>query len=174
MPEPLVIASSDKSPVQQIAAAAGVTLPDDFAWLEAVGAGVMLWDNDLVWYVASRSGRTIAPQADVAKRLMMELHELEPHRGVLVHRAGWPFDLKTTPIDKLPAGGVTEFMPTGPGDEVMREFIESSDRDVWVWGAGNRPAIDSATVPKREVVGDLDADARGLARLLGWAVSESG
>ena len=168
----LVIDSSGPPAVEQIAAAADVTLPHDLAWLEATGRGIPLWDNDLVWYVASRSGRDIAEHADLAKRLMMELHVFEPGRGVLVHRAGWPFDLKTTPPDQLLDGDVSLCMPTGPGDEVMRDLIESTDLDLWVWGSAKRPAIFSTTTTRREVIGNLDDAARGLTRMLGWTVPE--
>lgn len=59
----------------------------------------------------------------IAARLYLEVHEVDG-RIALVHRAGWPFDLRTFERDPLGVEA-SELRPTGAGDEVMRDLIES-------------------------------------------------
>jgi hypothetical protein len=83
------------------------------------------------------SGRVVAPAverswkeavAPIAKRLYLEVHEPSPGRLLLVHRDGWPFDLRT--IDGDPIGRtVEELPPTGAGDEVFRDLLETFSRE---------------------------------------------
>ena len=163
----------DRPALDQIAAAAGVELPEDQIWLESVGRGVALWDEHLAWNVAARSGRSLLPHQESARRLLLEIVEFEPGRGVLIHRAGWPFDLKTTPLSALPPGDAAAALrPTGSGDEVMRDLIESSGNDLWIWGDGQKPKVPNS--PERRVVGKLDPMSVGLIKMLGWTIETEG
>jgi hypothetical protein len=59
----------------------------------------------------------------VSKRLMLEVH-LADNVLLLVHRAGWPFDL-TCIRGNVAGRSVDTVHPTGAGDEVMRELLSA-------------------------------------------------
>ena len=159
-----LILDPNRPQVGQVAAAAGIEVPDS-AWPEAIGRKVPLWDTDLAWHVATFDASPLADHAAAAKRLYLEVVEFAPDRGVLIHRQGWPFDLRTTPIADVTDPPAQ--LPVGPGDEVMRDLITSADYRLWVWGEARRPEYD---VPQRAVEGVSDPAAIGLCKLLGWAV----
>lgn len=58
-----------------------------------------------------------------ANSLLLE-HLLVDGRRFLVHRAGWPFDLKT--LDTDPRGlRAAELRPRGAGEEVFRQLVDA-------------------------------------------------
>ena len=96
-------------------------LPGEFAWrCDAVSLG---GDGRAVGRVAFDAPSLAALRAD-AKRLYLEVFERGDGGVWLVHRGGWPFDLRTA--DGEPVGlAASALRPRGSGDEVMRDLIES-------------------------------------------------
>ncbi len=94
-----------------------------------------LIDGELAWTceaVRVVNGRAIAvepavPYIDaiqpIAARLYLDTQPVDDTLA-LIHRGGWPFDLKTFEGEPIGAG-VLSLRPRGAGDEVMRELIES-------------------------------------------------
>ena len=65
-----------------------------------------------------------------AARLYLELADRDVYSVWLIHRAGWPFDLKLRKSGEDVIGWpVANLRPTGAGDEVMRDLIDSFEYD---------------------------------------------
>ena len=94
-----------------------------------------LIDGELAWrceVVRVDGGRVVALESavafvedvrTVASRLYLEVQAVD-ETAALIHRGGWPFDLKTFRGDPVGAEAAS-LRPRGAGDEVMRELIES-------------------------------------------------
>jgi hypothetical protein len=100
-------------------------LPGEFAWACDV---LKLEANDRVRGWAGMSDRSrLALEANAA-RLYLEV-VMDDAGALLIHRGGWPFDLRT--FDGDPIGRTSaELRPTGAGDEVMRDLITSFEAAV--------------------------------------------
>ena len=92
--------------------------------------------GDLAWrcdVYQIEHGRVTAPATErawindlkpIASRLYLEAEERSPGRLFLVHRGGWPFDLRTLDADAV-GRTVEELRPRGGGDEVLRDLLDS-------------------------------------------------
>jgi len=129
-----------------------------------------------------------------------EFHAGVSYRNLLIYRgdgANAPFDLKSTlstPPHDITDQPIGEYLPSGPGSEILRDFMLKSRevlRDtsanridpqsdllpatqVWLWGLGQAPALQNFQ-ERFGVQGAMITAVdllRGLARLLGWNVIE--
>ena len=96
-----------------------------------------LIDGEHAWScaaVAVEAGRVVGPaemDAELrsiveanARRLYLEVADRDDRSVWLIHRGGWPFDLRT--FDDDPTGKAPpDLRPVGAGDEVMRDLIDS-------------------------------------------------
>ena len=65
-----------------------------------------------------------------AARLYLELADRGVYSVWLIHRAGWPFDLKLRkPREEVIGRPAASLRPTGAGDEVMRDLIDAFEHD---------------------------------------------
>ena len=96
-------------------------VPGEILWrCDAVRVG----DDGRVVARIDFNAAALAALNDNAKRLYLEVVERGDGGVWLLHRGGWPFDLQTHDGD--PAGRDAKLLrPTGSGDEVMRDLIES-------------------------------------------------
>ena len=99
--------------------------PGEVAWrCDAVRVG----DDGRVSGVVAFDEATSTTLRSHARRLYLDVIDRGDGGVWLVHREGWPFDLRT--LDADPAGrAAAELRPTGSGDEVMRDLIDSFERD---------------------------------------------
>lgn len=95
-------------------------VPGEIAWRCDL---VRLGDDRRVVEQATLDQAGLAMLKPHARRLYLDVVEVEGQTW-LVHRAGWPFDLRVAEVD--PTGReATRLRPTGAGDEVMRDLLES-------------------------------------------------
>jgi 2,3-bisphosphoglycerate-independent phosphoglycerate mutase len=183
--------------------------------LEAAAQGIPLGPND--WaircnFVTIENGRMISFTAgqipnDLASKLIdllqqqlggpeWEFHAGVSYRNLLIHRlasaAVAPFarGTRTTPPHDLTDQLVAEHLPSGPGGQVLRQFMEQSidivrqsaanlarsqngehaATGIWLWGQGQRPALESfeSRFGKRGAMITAVDLLRGIATLLGW------
>ncbi len=121
------------------------------------------------------------------------------YRNLLVYRSRGqlaPFakDTTNTPPHDITDQPIADFLPTGPGADVLRELMERSKSlfasapanehrvaagelpatQIWLWGYGQRPAL----TPFEQLFGIRGAVItavdllRGIGRLIGWEVVE--
>jgi 2,3-bisphosphoglycerate-independent phosphoglycerate mutase len=186
------------------AAAQGITLgPDDWAVrcnFVTIESGVMKS------FTAGQIPNDLAASLidDLSRELggpELEFHAGVSYRNLLVYRAGRdtgggsgraPFSkaTRTTPPHDVTDKPVAGYLPTGPGEEMLRDLMQRSipvlaksvenqrrttagelaATQVWLWGLGQRPALDSF----RKRFGKSGAMItavdllRGIAQLLGW------
>jgi len=186
--------------------------------LETVAMGIKLGPND--WavrcnLVCVKDGRMHDFTAghinnEDGARLMATIHEhlggqvvggtLEFHAGVqyrniLVYRASEkqaPFSAQTKaqPPHDIPEKPITEYLPTGPGSELLRDLMTRSlplfadhpvNREriargdkpatqIWLWGQGRAPSVQpfGATYgPRGAIISAVDL-VRGTGMLIGW------
>lgn len=125
-----------------------------------------------------------------------EFHAGVSYRNLLIHRpaAGTkaPFarETQTTPPHDLTDKPVGGSFPTGPGSELLRQFMEQSvaiiagsaanqerkrtaphaATGIWLWGQGQRPALEDFRTKfgkQGAMITAVDL-LRGIAALLGW------
>jgi 2,3-bisphosphoglycerate-independent phosphoglycerate mutase len=134
-------------------------------------------------------GSTKAEQGGV-----LEFHAGVSYRNILVFRphAAAPFtcDTKTQPPHDMPDRPIAEFLPRGPGSELLRTLMEASRdmfRDhpvneartragkrratqIWLWGQGKAPSLQpfSEIYGKRGAILSAVDLVRGVGVLLGW------
>jgi 2,3-bisphosphoglycerate-independent phosphoglycerate mutase len=131
--------------------------------------------------------------ADDLKLPGFEFHAGVSYRNLLVYRGEQPFELKTKPPHEIPNEVAAPYLPTGIGQDVLRNIIERSRvlfRDhpinqahraagkneatqVWLWGQGHAPAMPTFAekfgVKSAAMITGVDL-LRGLAVLMGWDV----
>lgn len=129
-----------------------------------------------------------------------EFHAGVSYRNLLIYRGDGtdaPFDLKktlSTPPHDITDQPIADYLPSGPGSEILRQFMTNSRellRDdpanqltsesdllpatqVWLWGLGQAPALQNFQERfgiQGAMITAVDL-LRGLARLLGWKVIE--
>jgi 2,3-bisphosphoglycerate-independent phosphoglycerate mutase len=124
----------------------------------------------------------------------LEFHAGVSYRNILVYRAGRPAPLsgetKTQPPHDIPDRLVADYLPKGPGSDLLRSLMErsravfrdhpinqarraagkSAATQVWLWGQGKAPSLR----PFAQVYGKNGAIlsavdlVRGVGVLLGW------
>lgn len=103
--------------------------------LLSVVPGEVAWKCDLVRLdddrrVAERAAfdeRALEVLRPNARRLYLEVLEVGAETW-LIHRAGWPFDLRVA--DRDPTGvDAQQLRPSGAGDEVMRDLIDAFEAE---------------------------------------------
>lgn len=126
-----------------------------------------------------------------------EFHAGVSYRNLLIHRAADgdpPFDdtTRTAPPHDLTDGPVADYLPSGKGAEVLRQFMQTSEKlfatdeknqaraaagelaasGVWLWGQGSRPSLEPFATRYGKtgaVITAVDL-LRGIGRLLGWRI----
>lgn len=118
------------------------------------------------------------------------------YRNLLIFRARdgeAPFSIQTTstPPHDITDQAIDEFLPTGPGSDVLVEMMQKSvvlfesdaqnqtrgadaATQTWLWGMGSRPALtpfEERFGVRGAVITAVDL-LRGIGRLLGWDVIE--
>jgi 2,3-bisphosphoglycerate-independent phosphoglycerate mutase len=125
----------------------------------------------------------------------LEFHAGVSYRNILVYRAGAqpaPFSTatKAQPPHDIPDRAVADYLPTGPGAELLRELMERSQpiiaahpataarvargekpaTQIWLWGQGVAPTVTpfaQAYGPRGAIISAVDL-VRGVGMLLGW------
>lgn len=129
--------------------------------------------------------------ADNVKLPGYEFHAGVSYRNLLVVRGDQQFDVKTKPPHEIPDEEASKYLPTGAGQEPLREIIALSAKlladhpivkkhiakginpptQAWLWGQGHPPAMDKFEkrfgVKSGVMITGVDL-LRGLAVLLGW------
>ena len=101
-------------------------LPGEFAWRCRL---LRLGDDGRVTAAEAFDAASLDVLKSNARRLYLEVVSADDGGAWLMHRAGWPFDLRI--VDGDPIGKTaSELRPTGAGDEVMRDLIESFESAV--------------------------------------------
>jgi 2,3-bisphosphoglycerate-independent phosphoglycerate mutase len=124
-----------------------------------------------------------------------EFHYGVSYRNLLVYRGKQDFQLKTKPPHEIPEEPIAGYLPQGTGASQLLKIMDRSREifanhpinqarraagknpatQVWLWGQGHAPSID--TFQKRFgvksgcMITGVDL-LRGLANLLGWDVKE--
>lgn len=121
------------------------------------------------------------------------------YRNLLIYRSRGtdaPFtkQTQTTPPHDITDQGVEEYLPSGPGGEVLRTLMNGSQdlfasananqarrqagelpaTQTWLWGEGSRPALEpfvDCYGARGAVITAVDL-LRGMGRLIGWDVIE--
>jgi 2,3-bisphosphoglycerate-independent phosphoglycerate mutase len=135
----------------------------------------------------------------LARRLggpQWEFHAGVSYRNILIHRplsgtsAPFTHETRTTPPHDLTDQSIEGHLPSGPGGDVLRHFMEQSAAivdgsaanrrrreagehpatGIWLWGQGQRPALEpfAARFGKRGAMITAVDLLRGMAALLGW------
>jgi 2,3-bisphosphoglycerate-independent phosphoglycerate mutase len=125
----------------------------------------------------------------------LEFHAGVQYRNILVYRAQEkpaPFTADTTaqPPHDIPERAVADYLPKGPGAEVLRELMQRSiplfadhpvNRErtargdkpatqIWLWGQGRAPSVQPFSQiygPRGAIVSAVDL-VRGTGMLIGW------
>ncbi|MCS6851202.1 MAG: cofactor-independent phosphoglycerate mutase [Gemmataceae bacterium] len=124
----------------------------------------------------------------------LEFHPGVSYRNILVYRgveaAPFTTETKTQPPHDIPDRPIHDYLPTGPGSELLRDLMQRSRevfRDhpvnqsrraagkrpatqVWLWGQGRAPTLRPfAEVygPRGAIISAVDL-VRGVGMLLGW------
>jgi 2,3-bisphosphoglycerate-independent phosphoglycerate mutase len=124
----------------------------------------------------------------------LEFHAGVSYRNLLVYRGSGPgpfgADTKTQPPHDIPDRPVAEYLPRGPGSELLRDLMERSRQlladhpvnrrrklagqrpatQVWLWGQGqapNLPRFADLYGPRGAIISAVDL-VRGVGALLGW------
>jgi 2,3-bisphosphoglycerate-independent phosphoglycerate mutase len=136
--------------------------------------------------------KLLAEMQQVCDKGRWEYFQGVSYRNLLIYRgdgSGHPFDAttKTIPPHDLTDGPVGPALPQGKGSELLRDFMERSQKifarsdlaesratQIWLWGQGQAPALEK--FPSRfgktgAMITAVDL-LRGIARLLGWKVIE--
>ncbi len=128
-----------------------------------------------------------------------EFHTGVSYRNLLIYRSKGstsPFDTQTTtyPPHDLTDGPVAEYLPSGTGSEILRQFMQRSEElfsedaknqaraaagelaasSIWLWGQGSRPALEPFIERYKKTAAVITAVdlLRGIGRLLGWQIVE--
>ncbi len=184
------------------AAAQGITLGAD-DWAVRCNL-VTIADGNMVSFTAgqipsSLGGHLLDCMQQECGSKQWEFHAGVSYRNLLIYRssgADAPFaaDTTTYPPHDLTDGPVAEFLPAGPGSDILRRFMDQSEElfaadeqnqaraaagelaasSIWLWGQGSRPALE----PFQERYGKTAAVItavdllRGIGQLLGWQIIE--
>lgn len=125
-----------------------------------------------------------------------EFHAGVSYRNLLIHRplpgtnAPFTHETRTTPPHDLTDQSIEGHLPSGPGGDVLRKFMEQSAAivdgsaanrrrreggespatGIWLWGQGQRPALElfATRFGKRGAMITAVDLLRGMAALLGW------
>jgi 2,3-bisphosphoglycerate-independent phosphoglycerate mutase len=196
--DPLIVYTG-RAPLE--AAAMGIPLgPNDWA----IRCNLVYIENEemrdfTAGHIANDDGRALisAVQAALGGPVpggRLEFHPGVSYRNLLVYRAEGtaPFSeqTKTQPPHDIPDKPIAEYLPKGPGGELLRELMEKSRpllhdhpanrarvaagkrpaTQIWLWGQGRAPNLR----PFAEVYGQRGAIisavdlVRGVGVLLGW------
>jgi 2,3-bisphosphoglycerate-independent phosphoglycerate mutase len=125
---------------------------------------------------------------------ILEFHPGVSYRNILVCRsretAAFTADTKTQPPHDIPDRPVAEFLPQGPGSDLLRDLMKHSRavlRDhpvnrarqargerpatqIWLWGQGRAPHLQPFAQiygPRAAIISAVDL-VRGVGVLLGW------
>ncbi|MCS7166773.1 MAG: cofactor-independent phosphoglycerate mutase [Gemmatales bacterium] len=116
------------------------------------------------------------------------------YRNLLIYRgqAGGPFsaDTKTQPPHDIPDRPIAEYLPSGPGSEILRDLMERSREvlrhhpinkkrqaegkrpatQIWLWGLGQAPNLEpfERLYGKRGAIITAVDLVRGVGALTGW------
>ncbi len=125
----------------------------------------------------------------------IEFYDGVSYRNLMVYRGDLEFDVRTWPPHEIPDLPAADHLPTGKGDELLRQIIDWSARlfaehpvnktryarnlneatQVWLWGQGHAPNmprfVERFGVRSGCMITGVDL-LRGLAVLLGWDVHE--
>jgi 2,3-bisphosphoglycerate-independent phosphoglycerate mutase len=188
------------------AAAMGITLgPEDWAIrcnLVCIENGEMR--DFTAGHIASADGRALIEDLQrplggaieqKSGRGTLEFHAGVSYRNLLVYRSVGPApftkETRTQPPHDIPDRPINDFLPTGPGSELLRELMAQSSEvlahhpvnlarherrekaatQIWLWGQGRAPRLR----PFLEVYGKRAAIisavdlVRGVGMLLEWA-----
>ncbi len=114
-----------------------------------------------------------------------KFHPGVSYRNLLIHRSGETAsplgtDTTTTPPHDILDQAIEEFLPSGPGAKELRQLMDRSRKlfvkdpspatQIWLWGEGQRPAMDSFRNRfglDGAIITAVDLP-RGIARLIGW------
>jgi 2,3-bisphosphoglycerate-independent phosphoglycerate mutase len=124
----------------------------------------------------------------------LEFHPGVSYRNILVYRALTPApfspDTKTQPPHDIPDRPIAEYLPKGPGSDLLRQLMERSRTvlreqpvnqkrrvqgkrpatQVWLWGQGRAPKLQpfADVYGKRGAIISAVDLVRGVGILLGW------
>lgn len=151
-------------------------------------------------HISSDDGRPLieALQKELGGKEMaggtIEFHAGVQYRNILVWRgksAANPFEgMKTQPPHDIPDKPVAEYLPKGPGGELLVSLMEASKpiiakhaatakriaeghkpaTQIWLWGQGKAPTVSpfQQTYGKRGAIISAVDLVRGVGTLLGW------
>jgi 2,3-bisphosphoglycerate-independent phosphoglycerate mutase len=124
----------------------------------------------------------------------LEFHAGVSYRNILVYRSTGPApfsaDTKTQPPHDIPDQPIADFLPRGPGSDLLRSLMEKSRAvlaahpvtqarrssgkrpatQVWLWGQGKAPTLRPFAElygPHGAIISAVDL-VRGVGVLLGW------
>lgn len=185
---------SGRAPLEAVAQEVR-TEPTDWIFrcnLVTIADGVMI-DHSAGHIDSVQGGQLIR---DIQRELGNEVMSFYPgvsYRHLMVHKGG-PFPQELTPPHDILEQPVAKYLPKGKNAEVLREAMERAREllggheintvrgdlgenkatDIWLWGQGHRPQLES--FKKRFGVSAAAITAvdlvRGLAKLLGMAIVE--
>jgi 2,3-bisphosphoglycerate-independent phosphoglycerate mutase len=126
---------------------------------------------------------------------VLEFHAGVSYRNILVYRVGdsaAPFaaDTRTQPPHDIPDKPIRDFLPKGPGSDLLRQLMERSRAalaehpvnqarraagkrpatQIWLWGQGKAPKLSpfAQVYGKRGAIVSAVDLVRGVGVLLGW------
>ncbi len=132
-------------------------------------------------------------QSELGTR-QLEFHPGVSYRNLLIHRGGGadPFssETKTQPPHDIPDQPIADYLPRGPGQELLRDLMDRSRllfRDhsvnkqslsrgkkpatqIWLWGQGRAPSLprfQQLYGQRGAIISAVDL-VRGVGALLGW------
>jgi 2,3-bisphosphoglycerate-independent phosphoglycerate mutase len=181
------------------AAAMGIALgPNDWA----IRCNLVTVENEQMrdftaGHISNAEGRALMESiaSALGEKGRLEFHPGVSYRNILVYRsvgvAPFTQDTKTQPPHDIPDRAIAEYLPNGPGTELLRDLMARSRavlRDhpvdqarqaagkrpatqIWLWGQGRAPQFR----PFAEIYGKRGAIisgvdlVRGVGILLGWA-----
>ena len=135
---------------------------------------------------------------DLTEALQLDGYELHPgvsYRNLMVYRGREPFDVTTTPPHEIPEQSAEQYLPRGPGSEILRRIMATSAKlftdhevnvarrraglrpasQVWFWGQGHAPNMPSFAkqfgVQRACMISSVDL-LRGLAELMKWHIHD--
>lgn len=158
--------------------------------LVTVNDGVMI-DHSAGGISDEEAGQLLDTLREAVQVPGIELHNGVSYRNLMVCRGNMHFDVKTTPPHEIPNEPAEKHLPTGAGQDLLRQIIDWSARlfeehpvnkartarglnpatQVWLWGQGHAAGMPTFAerfgVSSACMISGVDL-LRGLAALLGW------